>query len=247
MFADATHFPEADVNAPGGAGPEIPALSDGPEADILRSASNRLQLINPAHWPTNTYGIPAQYDDAAECFRLTPPHEWDADEIPYSVIKGKGKGSKIDGSAGKGKGPAPLPDLLPKGERKVKESTPDEMAKFSNVADVLSWAKIPGVATWRGSAAGRLLDLLGCADVEDGLADISEFASIEPETLDEAITKWTFSKFKSPVAFTESASKEADDVDSDGDLTESPKAMVIARAKMVHNAARLASGITWSK
>ena len=109
------------------------------------------------------------------------------------------------------------------------------MAKFSCVADVLSWAKIPGVATWRGSAAGRLLDLLGCADVDDGLADISEFASIEPETLDEAITKWTFSKFKSPEAFTAGTSKEADDVDSDGDLTESPKAMVIARAKMAHN------------
>ena len=105
MFADADHFPEADVKAPGGTGPEIPALLDGHEADLLRSASNRLQLINPAHWPTNTFGILAQYDDAAECFRLTPPHEWDADEIPYSVIKGKRQRKQDGWSSGKGERP----------------------------------------------------------------------------------------------------------------------------------------------
>ena len=91
------------------------------------------------------------------------------------------------------------------------------------------------------------MDLLGCADVDDGLVDISEFASIGAETLDEAITKWKFSKYKSPEAFTTGTSKDPDDVDSDDDLTESPKAKVIARARMAHNAARLASGITWPR
>ena len=76
------------------------------------------------------------------------------------------------------------------------------------------------------------MDLLGCSDADDGLADISDFASIEPATLDEAIAKWRFSKFKTPEAFTENTTKDADDIDSDEDFTESPKAMAIARAKM---------------
>ena len=136
---------------------------------------------------------------------------------------------------------------MPKGERKVREPTPEELSKFTSIADILSWAKIPGVATWRGSAAGRLLDLLGCADAGDGLVDISEFASIEPETLDDAVTKWTFSKFKSPEAFTDHTSKAADEFESDNDLTEAPKAMDVARAKIAHNATRLATGIVWSR
>ena len=74
------------------------------------------------HWPTNTSGILALFDDAADCFRLTPPHDYASDEVPFDLIKGKGKG--------KGKSSAPRPDLLPKGERNVKEPTPKEMAKF---------------------------------------------------------------------------------------------------------------------
>ena len=157
MMADAEHLTSTAGSA---------RDSNGPVADASSNASSRLQLIDPAQWPTNTFDILAQYDDAAECFRLTPPHDWASDEIPFYVVKGNGKG--------KGNASGPIPDLLPKGERKVKEPTPDEMAKFSGVADVLTWAKVPGTATWRGSAAGRLMDLLGCAD-DDELVDISEF------------------------------------------------------------------------
>ena len=78
---------------------------DGPAADATSPASSRLQMIDPASWPTNNLGILAQYDAVAECFRLAPPHEWASDEIPFDVIKGKGKG--------KGKTFAPIPDLLP--------------------------------------------------------------------------------------------------------------------------------------
>ena len=65
--------------------------SNGPAADASSNASSRLQLIDPAVWPTNTFGILAQHDDAAECFRLTPSHDWASDEIPFDVVKGKGK------------------------------------------------------------------------------------------------------------------------------------------------------------
>ena len=40
--------------------------SNGPAADTSSTASSRLQLIDPAVWPTNTFGILAQYDDAME-------------------------------------------------------------------------------------------------------------------------------------------------------------------------------------
>ena len=101
----------------------------------------RLSLIDPAHWPTNELGVLATYDDMAECFRLTPPHDYDTDEVPYSLILGKGIGK------GKGSSPRPALDLLPKGERQVKEPTHDEMASFSSLADILTWAKLPGAPT----------------------------------------------------------------------------------------------------
>ena len=105
------------------------------------SRSGRLSLIDPEHWPTNELGVLARFDDIADCFRLAPPHDYDTDEVPYSLILCKGKGK------GKGSGPRPAHDLLPKGERQVKEPTPDEIARFSGLADVLTWAKLPGTAT----------------------------------------------------------------------------------------------------
>ena len=94
--------------------------------------NSRLLLIDPAQWPTNQFGILARYDDAADGFRLVPPHDWPSDVVPFDTIQSKGKGK------GKGTTSAPLPDLLPKGERNVKEPTPEELDNFFCLADVLT-------------------------------------------------------------------------------------------------------------
>ena len=74
-----TEHMAAAFGALGGTIPE----TDGPDAALLRSArDDRLKMINPAHWPTNTYGVLALYDDDAQCFHLTPPHDWPSDEVP---------------------------------------------------------------------------------------------------------------------------------------------------------------------
>lgn len=92
MMADSEHLASTFSNA---------RDSNGPAADETSNASSRLQQIDPAHWPTNTFGILALFDDAADCFRLTPPRDYASDEVPFDLIKGKGKG----------KSSAPRPDL----------------------------------------------------------------------------------------------------------------------------------------
>ena len=121
MSSDAGHSTATDARAAGSNGSDATPPRSGHDAASHRST--RLNLIDPVHWPTNSIGVLALFDDMADCFRLAPPHDYDTDEVPYNLILAKGKG-KGKGSEPRLPAAAPsVPDLLPKGERTVKEPT----------------------------------------------------------------------------------------------------------------------------
>ena len=107
----------------------------------------------------------------------------------------------------------------------VRGPTPVVLKGFGSLADVMAWAAVKGDATWAGSQAGSLLQLL--AGDEFASMEPEEFASISPDDFEEALASWKYSDY------------ERDYGHGMPDLTMKPPALAKARARVAHRAARL--------
>ena len=132
---------------------------------------------------------------------------------------------------------------VPAAERCLREPTPTECDAFRTLEDILKWARVPGDPTFPPSAAARLLELTGCMD--DGRIDatIDDFASLTPDAMDTAIADWRYHRCPTRVAYEEQLGTFVDDAE----YTEIPSPMLITRALMAHNAARIKAGRIWTR
>ena len=106
----------------------------------------------------------------------------------------------------------------------VREPTVDEFNSFINLVDILNWPKLKGSMEHQPSQQGSLLNALGA----DADITIDEFASIPPDEFEHILQDtWYYSE-----------SVAADDGLS-VDPTIRPPAIVKARARAAHHAARL--------
>ena len=106
----------------------------------------------------------------------------------------------------------------------VREPTADEFNSFVNLVDIMTWSKLKGSMDHQPSQQGSLLNALGA----DADITIDEFASIPPDEFEHILQDtWYYSE-----------SVAADDGLS-VDPTIRPPAIVKARARSAHHAARL--------
>ena len=74
----------------------------------------------------------------------------------------------------------------------VREPTSDELAGFTNLNDILTWAAIKGNPDLYYTQAGALLYAMAA----DEFCDISaeEFATVDPGDFEESLNNWRFSR-----------------------------------------------------
>ena len=99
----------------------------------------------------------------------------------------------------------------------LKEPTALELSQLDTLADVFTWARLPGTIGYAGSPAGSLVVLLG-GDID---TDIAEFASVGLNDLEGALVEWMHSGANDP---------EPDDMEA-APLNVAPTPLARARAR----------------
>ena len=82
--------------------------------------------------------------------------------------------------------------------------------------------------------------------MDDGSVDasIEDFASLPPSFIDAAITNWRYHKCHTRAAYEELLGTYYENM---AEYTENPSPMLITRARMAHNAARIKAGLIWTR
>ena len=114
----------------------------------------------------------------------------------------------------------------------VREPTPDQVAIWTTVNDIIQWSKLKGDISWPPSMAGSLLRLLAGPDEDPADLDIADLAVVSSDLFESRLRTWQYSR--EPPSGLDRSGETVDEIE----LNIKPTPIDLGRARALYNAAR---------